>query len=212
MKQFFIGALLLVTAAYSNAQNIYSGNVEFDKTTQQGTIAEYNYTEDLVSNVLISEIEKSAGKSKSVKGFQLFKGVHINEISPDAIDLYVKIDRKSKKEKDKSVVYVLVSKGYDNFVTTASDASVFDNTKTFLQNITTKFAASDLSSQITEQEKLVKKEQKKLDGYSDDIKDMEKKIRKLNDDIEDRKKDIEKQKSEVSKQQGILDVLKSKQQ
>lgn len=210
MKRFLIACGLLFTIQYMTAQNIYTGNIEYNKIQQQGTMAEYNYPESMVNNVLMDEIEKVAGKSKSIKGYQLFKGVHVNAISPDIIDLYVKTERKSKKEKEKTIVYVLVSKGYDNFMQPGTDAAIFDNVKAFLQSITAKITATNVFKQIEEQEKVVKKEEKKLEAYQDDIRDMENKVKRLNNDIDGRKRDIEQQRLEISKQQAALQLLKDK--
>ena len=210
MKKTIIVCSLLIAAKWMTAQNIYVSNVDYNKQQQQGTIAEYDFTKDMVSNVLEDEMERTIGKAKKEKGFLVYRGVHVNEISPDAIDLYVKVDRKSKKEKNKALAYVLVSKGYDNFIQPNVDAQVFDNVKTYLTKMTSKMASNDLGKQIEAQEDVVKKEEKKLNNYQDDVQDMEKKIKKLNDDIAEKKKDIETQKQEVSKQQTILQVLKDK--
>lgn len=210
MKKAIMVCSLLIAAKWMAAQNIYVSNVDYNKQQQQGTIAEYNYTQGMVSKVLEDELERTVGKAKKEKGFLVYRGIHINEISPDAIDLYIKVDRKSKKEKDKAVAYVLVSKGYDNFIQPSVDAQTFDNVKAYLTKMIAKIATNDLSKQIEAQEDVVKKEEKKLANYLDDVQDMEKKIKKLNDDIAEKKKDIETQKQEVSKQQTILQVLKDK--
>jgi len=210
MKRISIICSFLFLATAISAQSITTGSITYNKAQEQGIIAEYNFTEDLVKSALVNEIEKAGVKGRSAKGFTLFKAVQITQISPDIIDLYIKTERKSKKEKDKAIVYMLISKGYDNFIQPTVDAPVFDNAKNYLSSITSSIAANDLNSQVAEQEEVVKKENKKLEDYEDDMNGLEKKIKKLTADMEDKKKDIENQKAEVNKQQLVLDTLKAK--
>ena len=109
MKKTSLIVCILFLSMATRAQNSTFGTITFDKQAEQGIIAEYNSNEDAVRAVLLQEISKAGVKGKSVKGFTAYKGVQINEIYNDVIDLYVKTERKSKKEKDKTIVSMLIS-------------------------------------------------------------------------------------------------------
>ena len=58
-----------------------------------------------------------------------YKGVTLSEISEDKVDIYTKVE---KGPNNGSVVYMAVSRGYNNFTNDAVDSSITQNVKTFL--------------------------------------------------------------------------------
>src|SRR5690606_30383549 len=85
-------------------------------------------------------------------GFRLFEGVSWSEIATEKIDFYYKVDGK----KENSTVMFLISKGYDNFITSAKDPLMVNNTKNVLNNLVNDIAAVQRQQQIAEQIKVVK--------------------------------------------------------
>jgi chromosome segregation ATPase len=82
--------------------------------------------------------------------------------------------------------------------------------KSFLYNLLPDIEAENLELQITVQEDVVVKAEKKLKTLKDDKDDMEKRLKKLQEDIKQNEKDQEKQTSEIENQRKALDALKSK--
>jgi peptidoglycan hydrolase CwlO-like protein len=126
-------------------------------------------------------------------------------------DLYFKIERKSRREKDLTVVSLVVGKASEDIKARVSpDNSTLDGAKDLLNDMVGSIDAYNLEIQIKDQEETVKKNQRKYDGLIDDQKDYEKKIKNLQDKLEENRKDQQKQQDEVKKQQSLLETLKGK--
>jgi paraquat-inducible protein B len=202
---FSVGLVIAVTA------QSYETKAEYNKAQQPAVVCEFAYDPGMVEDVIEEEMkQKGFGKGKSSKGFTLYQAINFTEISAEKVDFYVMVDKKSRKDKGTAVVTVLVSKGYDNFMSGSSDANVIQNVMTYVNGLKEKLEKTSLEMQITDQETLVKKEEKKHQGLIDEADDLEKKKRKLEQDIADNKKEQEKQKAEAEKQRQILEALKAK--
>jgi hypothetical protein len=210
----FISLFLMLSGpVFSQA---FEGTVEYNKKKHAAYIIEYAYPPEAVENALIEKMEQLGYKSKEEKGmfnkdkgFRVHKGAYINDIHESSMDYAFKVERKSRRDKDESVVYLVILRN-------GQDAkSIFLNTdiekaKSFLNNLQPRVESSHLELQIKGQEDGVSKAEKKLKTLQEDQTAMEKKIKQLQEDLETNAKDQEKQKKEVDSQKSILDVLKGK--
>ena len=158
MKKRLISSLslLLILAASGtlSAQNAREATAKFNKTNPAAVVADYDQPVDLVKTVLKERLEKEGlGKMKSVNGFMRYSGVTWQSVSSDKMDAYFKVDGK----KGKSTITVLVSKGYDNFITSGSDARTIENVKAFLNGFGEQVIAYQRALDIEAQEEAVKK-------------------------------------------------------
>jgi hypothetical protein len=127
MKIIFTTLVALFITLYAGAQS-FETKSEYNKQQQPAVMSEFAYPPDLVEDVILEDLkQKGFGKGKSTKGYTLYQAINFTEISGEKIDLYVKIEKKSRKEKDISIVTFLVSKGYENFVSGTSDANMMQN-------------------------------------------------------------------------------------
>lgn len=149
-------------------------------------------------------------KGKESKGFMVYKGVKLADIGNDSYDLYFMADRLSRKNKDNSTLTLLISKGFESFISDSTDAAVMNNAKKYLDSIKLMIAAYDLELQIQAQEDAVKKADKKYTNLVEDGDNLEKKRKSIEKDIEDNKKDQANQKTETEKQRQILETLRGK--
>ncbi|UAY52521.1 hypothetical protein [Ferruginibacter albus] len=202
------GALFLFNT-HSKAQ-AYTGQSDFNKTMQSAAIVELPFENGTTSDAINNKFKSLGYSSKSSGDYKLYKGIKLAELGDGTYDIYLKVDKKSKKEKDRSVVYMLISSGYEKFIPEAANADLFNNAKTFLNNLMPSVVAVDLENQITAQEDAVKKANKKLSNLNEDGEDLAKKQKKLEQDIADNKSSIANQQKEVAAQQQILETLKSK--
>ncbi len=136
-----------------------------------GFVATSKFERASVEEVIAGKL-KDAGikKHKKKKKFYVYKGISLPEISPSKIDLYYKVSKK----KHKSKIYLVASKGYDNYITSATDATGATNITNFL---------SKIDEEANRNEEIKKKEQ--------EVKTMDENIRKEKDAIkkaEDEKK------------------------
>ncbi len=209
MKKILCTLLLSSFCALLFAQS-YTAPVEYQKVNRQAVLTEVPFPEKTARNAIDDKMEKSGYKGKDSKGFTVYKGVRLNELGTDAYDLYFMVDRKSRKEKENAVITLLISKGFDNFVSDSADAPVIKNAKKYLDSIKDMIAVYDLELQIADQGDAVKKADKKLNTLREDGVDMEKKRKKLEQQIEDNKKDQTAQQAELEKQRQILQTLVGK--
>lgn len=177
---------------------------------RSAVLNEIPFEDGIAADAINNKFKNLGYNGKSDDDYKVYRGVKLSELGPDAYDIYVKTDRKSKKEKDKCVVCMLISKGNENFLNEASDPAVFSNAKTFLDKLVSDVAAADLEKQINDQDEIVKKATKKLNGLADDGNDLAKKKKKVEEEISDNQKAQENQQKELDSQKQILETLKAK--
>ena len=209
MKKFRLLFLSILICSGTFAQT-HTVMVDYQKVSREALTNEVYFTEKTVSNAIEESMDKIGAKGKSSKGYTVYKGVKLPELGSDSYDLYFSVDRKSKKEKEISAVTLMISKGDDNFITASSDAGIMAKAKTYLDNLWDMVAVYDLEQQISSQEDLVKKNEKKANNLVEDAADLEKKRKKVEQDIEDNKKAQVSQQEEVGNQKKILETLKAK--
>lgn len=209
MKQFFLflGACMFSLFAFAQPRNT---TVEFQKQMKPAVAADIPFPEKTVSDAIEDKLLKLGYKSSSVKGFMVFKGVRLAELSQEALDLYFMVDRVSKKDKGNSIVTLMLSKGFENFVSDSSDSRLMENAKTYLTGLRDIAAAYDLELQIAEQDDVLKKADKKYNGLVDDASDLQKKKKKLEDQIAQNIIDQKNQQDEIARQKQVLENLKAK--
>jgi hypothetical protein len=111
------------------------------------------------------------------KGFFIYKGVQWPAMSNNRGDYYYKVHGK----KNKTTVYLCASKGYDNYVTTASDSMAASKVKTYL---------ADLPARVEQLISIHKKEA--------ELKQTEQKTQKLEKQLQETKKEEAKQSGELN--------------
>ena len=116
-----------------------------------------------------------------------------------------KIERKSKKEKDITVVTMVMN---ENNVNTIADNSA--GGKDFLKDLSPAIDAVNTDNMVNEQYDAVVKSQKKLKNLQDDQTAMEKKVRNLQDDLKKNAKEQDDMQKEITNQQAVLDAFKAK--
>lgn len=208
MKKIFLSAIvvLLYIGAFAQARTV---TTEYQKNMQPGVETEVPFPEKTVMKSIIDKMEKLGYKGKEIKGYTVFKGVRLQELGPDSYDLYFKTDKKAK-QKDATIVTMLVSSGYEKFLGEADNGDLIENAKSFLNKQTATSEAYDLEMQIKDQEEITKKAEKKLANLVEDGEDLQKKKAKLEKDIEENIKKQADQKAEIEKQQQIFETLKGK--
>jgi hypothetical protein len=202
-----IAILLFNITGSSQARYVF---IDFKDGQRPAIVNEFSYPENTVSKAIRDKMEKSGFKGKDSKGYTVYKNVTLPELGAGTYDVYFKVDRKSKKEKDMSAVTMLVSRGNEVYISEAEDAQTINNAKIFLDNLIPKVQAFDLEQQITGQQDAVTKAEKKYKNLLDDADDLQKKKRKIEQQIEDNYKDQKDQQSEIEKQKQIFETLKAK--
>jgi len=209
MRKLIIPITFIFFFAYTASAQSYEGTVGYQKKEEKAIIIEFPYPPSVVEDAIIDKMEKLGYKKKESKGFLIFKNAIITDISSEPADYMIKVERKSRKDKDESIVYLLISRKDENIIA-RRDALVNSNSKTFLDRLSPDVEAYNVEVQIRNQETVVSKAEKKLKDLQDDQESMEKKIKKLQDDLKENAKDQEDQQKEIEKQKQVLEAVKGK--
>lgn len=166
-RAFLLFSLAVMVATFAGAQ-AYEDKIQYDKDKQAAVAVEYSFREEALENAFIERMKKMGYKPKEEKGFLnrdkgflVFKNAHVPEISRDKLDYVIKVEKKSKKATDESVLYLVILNNEVNVIATMSNADIA-RTKKFLNNLLPDVEAADLELQIRDQEQSLADAEKKL--------------------------------------------------
>lgn len=206
MKKYIVLVLILTSFVIASHAQAYEGSIQYNKKNQKAAVIEYEYTSEAVQNAIIQKMQgmgfkatEEKGLFNKDKGFLIFNDAFITEIDDNRMDYIVKVERRSRKAKDESIIYLILSKSNQNMLY-KMDAEAIQKVKSFLNNLLPDIAAADLELQILAQEDVISKAEKKLKDLLDDQTSLEKKLANNKDDQEKTQKDIANQKQEL----GVL--------
>jgi len=203
---FFVSGFLLLQLA---AQQAFDDKIEYQKKTQETFAIEFPYPAAVVEDALVERMGKLGYKTKEAKGFRNYKGTIIKSISSESMDYVFRVERKSRKEKDVAVVYMLIMKGDANMYTLLG-SDIKSSAKNFLNEMAPFMAAFNLEVEISKQEEEVARAEKKLRKLEDDSVSLQKKLMNLQRDIEENSQDQASQQKELAAQKEILEAMKAK--
>lgn len=202
-------AVLIYAGSFSQA---FTTIAPYQKTQQPAIQIEIPFPTKTVDNAINDKLTRIGYKGIPTKDYTVYKDTRLHEISNDPYNLYFKTDRKSRDQKDVTVLTMLISSGYLKFIGDSTDAGLVSNAKQFLNDLITTVTAYDLEQQISGQQLAVKKADKKLGDVVSDGQDLVKKKKKLDQDIADNLQAQTVQQAELARQQQILATLVSKRQ
>src|ERR1043165_6321850 len=126
----FLFLLLLMAACITASAQSVSTTVKFDKANKPALMLYLPYSEEVAEGTILTKLKETGfepetkgslfWKNNKINDFYVFKGVVLKGDKSQIVDLYFKVDRRGKKKDEQSVMYMLVSKGGDKFVTDAS--------------------------------------------------------------------------------------------
>lgn len=210
-------SVLFCTISFSQAS--YT-SVSYNKTNQPGLMLDLPYSESVVEDFIVDNLKKIGydsetkgklfWKQNKLNGYYIFKDVRL-EAASEPVDLYFKVDQKSRKSKDQSIIYMLLARG-ETFISSTSDEQSYNAAKNFLNGFVDKSAVYKLDLDIKSQEDAVKDAEKKLDKLRDNEKDMSKKIEQLEKDLKKNREDQENQQKKIEDERQKLVDLRAKKQ
>jgi hypothetical protein len=205
MKKLFTLIVVCTIAQLTFAQ-AYDGTADYNKKSQAAVMVEYKYPQETVEKSLKDKLERQGLKLKSGKGgYIVAYNAVISNINSAQIEYAFLVDRKSKREKETTVITMVMN--INDVNATADNAS---KAKEFLNELFASIDALNVENMITDQTTVLEKAQKKNKNLTEDISDLEKKIRKYQDELAKTKREQEDQAKEMQRQQEILDSIKAK--
>jgi len=175
-------------------------SVMIDKENRNAVMIVIDQPEKITRDALQQRLERSGLKERSKEGVIRYKGVILSEISPDKLDIYTKVE---EGPNNSSVVYMAVSRGYDNF-TNVSDSTITQNVKIFLESLVKDADNQSADIGIKNQIKGVVDDEKKYARLLSEQRDLQKqksvidnRLSEIQNELNTRSEEINKKKSGV---------------
>ena len=210
----FSMTFLVCAQAFSQASLT---TASYNKKDQPALLLQLPYSEDVAEGFIVANLKKvgyepeSKGslfwKSNKVNGYYVYKNVRLEGLH-NGVDLYFKVEPKSRKEKDQSLIYLLMSKEGENFVSSGSDPDIMDAGKSFMNGFVEQSAVYKLDLDVKNQEKAVKDAENKLSKLKDEEQKLNKKLEQLQKDIKQNLEDQDAQQKTIEAERQKLEVLK----
>lgn len=210
--------LLLFAFCLQAAAQSVSTSIRYDKGNKQGLMLYLPYGQEVAEGTILTKLKEigfepqSSGslfwKQNKVNGFYVYKGVVLRGESQQPVDLYFKVDRRGSKKDNQSVMYLLTSRGNENFITDLSDATTYAAAQKFLNGFTSETASYKHTLDIQSQDETVKKAEKKLADLQADERDLNNKLSRLQEELRKNKEAQLSQQTTIETERRKLDDLK----
>jgi hypothetical protein len=220
MTRLYVMIAFLFTGVITASSQSTFTAITIDKKVQPGLVLQLPNNTDVAENTILQKLKETGytpetkgelfWKTNKLDGFYVFNGISLAALNNQKLDMYFKVEPKSKTQKDQSTIYLLVSKGYDNFISPEADSATFAAATDFLNGFVGTTASYRLNLDIEEQGKVVKNAEKKLTHLQEDDKDLVRKIDELQADLRNKKKEQLMQEKEITNQKVKLEFLKAK--
>lgn len=216
MKKIYVSIIVLSFFSLTAFSQSYFEDIKYDKIIRQGIALQLPYSTDVTEGSILNKLKEIGydpetkgallWKKNKINGFYIFKNVVLPNQS-SAVDLYFNVEKKSRRDENNSIMYLLLNKN-DVFLDNGFDTALFRVGKKFLNSFVSETESYKLNLDIEAQEGHVKDSEKKLNSLYEDEKDLRKKIAGLEQDIIKKQQDQENQKAEIEKQKAALLLLK----
>jgi hypothetical protein len=208
MRKYFLSALFILNLFVCFGQNAKTSSVMINKVTQPCVVMDYYFDVEIIEGALYQKMTNAKlGKGEKTKdGFRLYKGITITEIAPEKMDYYFNVEDR----KQSATVYMLCSKGYDNFLRSDDDSIVIQNIFKYLTSFATDANVFALNQDIEKQNDLIKDGEKKSKNAVEDAERLQKDRAKIESKIANNILDTENLKKEIEMEQKNYDNVKIK--
>ena len=203
-----ISALTLVLSGCvitATAQSTFT-TITYKEKLQPALAIQLPNTTDVAQGTILQKL-KETGYNPETKGmlfwktnklndFYVFDNVQLPELNNQKLDMYFKVAKATSGDKEQSTVYLMVSKGYDNFVSPQTDTATFYAAQKFLDGFVVGTNTFKHNSDVGTQESNIASAEKKLGDLQKKEKDLSSKIAELQ--------------AEIASQKASLELLKAK--
>ena len=192
------------------------GTIDYKKKKQQCFFINYNFPPEAVENALIGKLSRMGYKGRGEKGmfnkdkgFNVYKETTPTDISPGKYDYVVNIERKSKKESDETVLYLLILNNDVNALPLLSKEET-RKAKSFLEDLTPEVEEAHIDILIAAQLGVITNAEKKMKQLQMDSVELQNKIVKLQEEMLNNSKAQEAQVAEIVNQKKILEAIQNR--
>ena len=216
MKITFSLLMCLFISGFAFAQAPMRTTVEYNGQKYPCYITEYNLPPEQTKDVIVNKLKSEGYNADKSKGFLVYRNTRLKDLNTEEPqDVLFKIERKSRKEKDKSIVTMIATKAGSipedkvKGSKSVADIELSENSIPFINSFQSDINMSAYNLAVSNQEDEVANAEKKLKNLQDDQAKLEKKIKNLQDDLAKNKTDQQNQTEEIAKQKTILEQKKA---
>jgi hypothetical protein len=192
-------------------------NVEFKKALRPALTLPLGFNPETAEQTILAKLKETGykpaksgsflNKKNKEEGYYKFSGVVLPELANQKLDLYFKVDPMENNTNDRSSITLLVSKGYDNFVSSGSDSATFRASENFLNGFVQNTNVYNISQRLEEQKQSIASSEKKWTELRDRQAEAKKKIAELESEIKVMQEQELLQQQEVEKlRTGLKDL------
>lgn len=202
-------ALVLFAATHAASAQATIVTIEHNKLPTAAVTHTYAQPVQIVGTAIENKMASFKVKPKKMKGYTVYQGVIVPEISAQPVDLYFKTVPPSKRDKNNSLITMMISGGNEVFYNEREQADMFARGQSFLNNLSTEVASSKLSFDLDRQNQEVKSTQKKLDGYKKELSKLQNQKKDIESKISRTEKSIADTEASLKSAEQSRDALKS---
>lgn len=204
---FIAGTIAVCSWAQEPQSNAREVSVTINKETKTAFQGDYKVSKNLMKSTLEDRLKKAGlGKPSKSKGYSVYKGVVFPELSSNKMDIYTKVGGKGSN----ASVILLVSTGYNNFISTATDAGTAANSITFLNKLNEDARAMQAAIDLAAQQKAAQEAEEKVKKTEAEKERLAKKKAKLEKEMEEAEKDKAKASQSAESERMKLENIKGK--
>ncbi|MFD2526116.1 hypothetical protein ACFSQD_09890 [Flavihumibacter stibioxidans] len=206
-----LGLLLAVSLAFAvQAQQPMEGIAEFQKKNMPAAVLELPYPPDVVEKAMEEKFKTMGFKPAKAKDYQLYRNVPLGD-GGNLYDVYVKVDRKSRKEKAASLVQMIMAKPNEMLSSRAADERTgIEDGKTYLAGVTPFVADYNLNLEILAQESLIDKMEKKHTSMLDEGADLAKRKVQIEEKIAENSNAVKQHALDLEKARQALQAIRAR--
>jgi hypothetical protein len=219
-QQIFYAVIILQLTAVSSFSQSVSNPVTFKDQLRPAIQLQLPNEVKTAEETILAKLketgykpEKNGGflnKKNKQEGFYVFSGVELPELANQKLDLYFKVDPVTNNTVNRSAVTLMVSKGYENFVSQENDSTTFFATESFLNSFVNKTERYAVGMEIDEQKKNLAASEKKWADLREKQEEGRKKIAQLEADLKNWQQEELAQQKEVTDQRAALQNLEAR--
>jgi hypothetical protein len=205
MRRVVFLTLMMIISVIVLSQTATDEMISYNKRNVSGvSIIVSEYDVKLTAEAMQFRMEQVAGlKGATMKGFRYYQSQPFSDFGNLNYDIYTKVTTTGKKKEQKTIIYLLVSTGNENFITPASDPQLTGNVKNFLNHfVTVDLRQYDIDKKSNEQDRIRIKLEKETQMLSLEI-------IKLKEQLETKEKIFKEKQNELIKVKNTIYTLKS---
>ncbi len=210
MKSILAMAMCLFLIVSAQAQSsVYETTIKFAKKEKRALTYEVPFEPNVVEKTIEDMMAKRGAKVEKSRGFMVFKNVQVDDSSSERGDLYFKVDRKNRKDKNSTVTAFAVAPNA-NAAETDDNNELLSDTRALLTSMSPGLESTDHQFSLLRQEEKIRDLEKKMRKLEDDYADYEKKVRNLQEKMESNKRERETLRSNIETDKNALEIMRAK--